>query len=290
LRKLQMQILAALASGAPQEVIDELIKRYNEAMQRYVAALAANPPPPGQQPMSPDTKTLGMNDVQDLLKMIQQLSQAGERQKAAQLMAMLQSMLENMRMAQGGKGEQTPQSKAMNEKLQKLGGLMGKQRALLDKTYQQRQGKADPKDGGTQGLQKQQRDLEKELQDSLKGMDGKSAQKMREAGKSMGDAQNALGQKDLSNAGSAQNQALEALQQGAQALADEAQGKGTQTGGREDPLGRAQSPLGNSGVKIPGATDLARAREILQELRRRAGQMNRPQQERDYLDRLLKAF
>ena len=290
LRKLQMQILAALASGAPQEVIDELIKRYNEAMQRYVAALAANPPPPGEQPMSPDTKTLGMNDVQDLLKMIQQLSQAGERQKAAQLMAMLQSMLENMRMTQGGKGEQTPQSKAMNEKLQKLGGLMGKQRALLDKTYQQRQGKADPKDGGTQGLQKQQRDLEKELQDSLKGMDGKSAQKMREAGKSMGDAQNALGQKDLSNAGSAQNQALEALQQGAQALADEAQGKGTQTGGREDPLGRASSPLGNSGVKIPGATDLARAREILQELRRRAGQMNRPQQERDYLDRLLKAF
>jgi hypothetical protein len=43
-------------------------------------------------------------------------------------------------------------------------------------------------------------------------------------------------------------------------------------------------------VKIPGVTDLARAREILQELRRRAAQMNRPQAERDYLDRLLKAF
>jgi hypothetical protein len=48
--------------------------------------------------------------------------------------------------------------------------------------------------------------------------------------------------------------------------------------------------LGNSGVKIPGATDLARARQILEELRRRAAQMNRPQQERDYIDRLLKAF
>src|SRR5471032_3047687 len=54
LRKLQMMITAALASGAPQEVIDELLKRYNEAMQRYVAALAANPPAPGeQQPPSP---------------------------------------------------------------------------------------------------------------------------------------------------------------------------------------------------------------------------------------------
>jgi hypothetical protein len=43
-------------------------------------------------------------------------------------------------------------------------------------------------------------------------------------------------------------------------------------------------------VKIPGATDLARARAILMELRRRAAEMNRPQSERDYLDRLLKAF
>jgi hypothetical protein len=48
--------------------------------------------------------------------------------------------------------------------------------------------------------------------------------------------------------------------------------------------------LGNSGVKIPGATDLARARAILEELRRRAAQMSRPQPERDYIDRLLKAF
>jgi uncharacterized protein (TIGR02302 family) len=290
LRKLQMMITAALASGAPQEVIDELLKRYNEAMKRYVDALAANPPPPGQSPMSPDTKTLGMDDVQTMMEMIKKLSEAGEREKAAKLLAALQSMLENMRMSQGKNG-QSAQNKALNEKLQKYGNLMGKQRALLDKTFRQQQGQADPKDGGTQGLQKQQQELEKELQDSLKGMDGKSAQKMREAGKAMGDAQGALGRKDLPNAGSSQNQALDALRQGAQALADEAeQGTGRMGGGREDPLGRSNAQLGNSGVKIPGATDLARAREILQELRRRAGQMNRPQQERDYLDRLLKAF
>jgi len=254
--------------------------------------MAANPPPPGQQqPMSPDTKTLGMNDVAQLLKMIQQLSEAGDRAKAAQLLAMLQSMLENMRMAQGGKGDQGMQNKALNEKLQKFGGLMGQQRALLDKTFRQQQGQADPKDGGAKGLQKQQSDLEKQLQESLKGMDGKSAEKLREAGKAMGDAQNALGQKDLTNAGSAQNRALEALRQGAQTLTEEAQqGASKQAGGREDPLGRSTSPLGNSGVKIPGATDIARAREILQELRRRAAQMNRPQAERDYLDRLLKSF
>ncbi len=290
LRKLQMMLTAAMAAGAPQDVIEELLKRYNEAMQRYVQALAANPPPESQQPVSPDAKMLGMNDVQTLLQMIQKLSQAGDRQQAAQLLAMLQSMLENMHMTQqGGGGQgQSAQDKATNEALQKFGGLMSKQRGLLDKTFRQRQGQGDPKDGGAQGLARQQQDLQKELQDAMKGMDGKSAEKLREAGKAMGEAQGALGQKDLENAGSAQNQALEAMRQGAQALAQQAQ-NGQQQGGK-DPLGRGASPLGSSGVKIPGATDLARAREILQELRRRAAEMNRPQAERDYLDRLLKAF
>jgi hypothetical protein len=273
-------------------VVDELLKRYNEAMQRYLQAMAANPPPPGsQQPLSPDTKTLGMNDVQTLLAMIKKLSQAGEREQAARLLAMLQSMLENLRLTQGGQaglGGQSPRQKALNDAIQKFSGLMGKQRSLLDKTFRQKQGQADPKDGGAQGLQKQQQGLEKELQDSLKGMDGKSAEKLREAGKAMGEAQDALGRKDLANAGSAQNQALDALRQGAQELAQESQ-NGEQ-GQREDPLGRSGSPLGQSGVKIPGATELARARAILEELRRRAAQMNRPQAERDYLDRLLKAF
>jgi uncharacterized protein (TIGR02302 family) len=293
LRKLQMLLTAAMASGAPQEVIDELLKKYNEAMQRYLQAMAANPPPANQPPLSPDAKELGMNDVQTLMQMIQKLSQAGDREKAAQLLAMLQSMLENMRMSQGGSGsgQQSAQDKQRNEQLQKFGGLMSNQRSLLDKTFRQQQGQADPKDGGAQGLSKQQNDLQKELQDAMKGMDGKSQQKLQEAGKAMGEAQGALGRKDLPNAGSAQNQALEAMRQGAQALAEQAQkGQQGQKSGREDPLGRGASPLGSSGVKIPGATDLAKARAILEELRRRAAQMNRPQAERDYLDRLLKAF
>jgi len=292
LRKLQMMIMAALASGAPQDVLDELFKRYNEAMQRYMQALAANPTPESQAPLPKADLTMNQNDINALLKAIQQLSQAGDREAAAKLMAALQAMLENMHTqnAGSGSGEQTPQNKKLNDAIQKLGGLMGKQRDLLDKTFRQQQGQSDPKDGGAQGLQKQQNDLEKQLQDSLKGMDGKSAEKLREAGKAMGDAGQALGRKDMANAGSAQNQALDALRQGAQALADQADKNGQQPGGKEDPLGRSGPPLGNTGIKIPGQADLARAREILEELRRRAGQMNRPQAERDYLDRLLKAF
>ena len=243
-------------------------------MQRYMQAMAANPPSENQAPMSHDTKTLGENDIQQLMEMIQKLLQAGDRQQAAQLLAMLQSMLENMRMIQGGSGQGQGQSQrdmALNDKLQKFGGLMGKQRELQDKTFRQRQGQGDSKDGGPQGLQKQQQTLERQLQESLKGMDGKSAQKLREAGKAMGEAQGALGRRDLDNAGSSQNQALEALRQGAEQLAQQQQqGAKQQQGGRQDPLGRGNSPFGASGVKIPGAADLARARAILEELRRQS--------------------
>ena len=38
LRRLQALLAQAMANGAPQEVIDALLQRYNEAMQRYGGA------------------------------------------------------------------------------------------------------------------------------------------------------------------------------------------------------------------------------------------------------------
>jgi hypothetical protein len=43
-------------------------------------------------------------------------------------------------------------------------------------------------------------------------------------------------------------------------------------------------------VKIPGDIDVQRARRILEELRRRLGDPSRPQEELDYLERLLKDY
>jgi len=53
--------------------------------------------------------------------------------------------------------------------------------------------------------------------------------------------------------------------------------------------------MGNFGastedIGIPDQIELRRAREILDELRRRAGERNRPAVERDYIDRLLPKF
>jgi uncharacterized protein (TIGR02302 family) len=102
----------------------------------------------------------------------------------------------------------------------------------------------------------------------------------------------------------AQGRALEALRQGAQGLQQQAQGNG-QGGGRgyratsrrpgaggpgRDPLGRES---GNRGGALNGALnggdDVAqRARQVLEELRRRLADPNRPEEERNYFERLLK--
>jgi hypothetical protein len=62
-----------------------------------------------------------------------------------------------------------------------------------------------------------------------------------------------------------------------------------------DPLGRPRrDSVGGrdegSDVVVPTEMELQRAREIQEELRRRAGERERPQQELDYIDRLLRRF
>lgn len=67
-----------------------------------------------------------------------------------------------------------------------------------------------------------------------------------------------------------------------------------QQGGKRDPLGRklgeGKDQTEDDSTHIPDNVARQRAREIEQELRRRDSDRTRPQQELDYLDRLLKPF
>ena len=134
-------------------------------------------------------------------------------------------------------------------------------------------------------------------------------QQLGSAGEAMGEAEGALGEGDAGNAVDAQGRALEALRQGAQSLAQamqqqpgQGEGEGPGQPGRmgqpradrdTDPLGR---PLrgrdygDDTSVKVPGEIDVQRARRILEELRKRLGQTERPQLELDYIERLLRGF
>jgi len=293
LRQLQQLLSQAIAQGAPQAVIDALLERYQQALNRYLQMLAQNPPP-ASQPIPPGAKVLKPEDLQALLKAIEQLAQTGNREQAQQLLAMLQSMLENLHMTAGAGGSQ--QDNAQNKALQGLSDLMGKQRDLMDKTYREQQGNPDPKAGGPKGLSDQQGQLKDQLNQLMQGLGkdgGPGGKKLGEAGKSMGEAQGQLGSRSLDEAQQSEKKALDAMREGAGALAKQMMqqnGQGQQEGGNEDPLGREGNGAFGSGVKIPDKSAMERARNILKELRKRAEERGRPKEELDYIDRLLKQF
>jgi uncharacterized protein (TIGR02302 family) len=151
-------------------------------------------------------------------------------------------------------------------------------------------------------LAKRQQELKDKLQSLIDRfrMEGADAPEQFDgAQKSMGNAQNALGQDDLDQATQAQNQALDSLRKGAQSLAEQMMqsgeiqaGQGPGNNGR-DPLGRPdrsnRPDLGLS-VKVPDEIDIQRAREVLDEIRQRLGDPQRPTFELDYLERLIKPF
>jgi hypothetical protein len=275
------------------------MQRYQQALQRYLQAMAKNaqasngPPPPGTKVITPD-------DIAKMMKLIQQLAESGSRDAAAKMLAMLQSLLENMQMS-GGSGGGGQGDKAMSDAIQGMSDLIGRQRQLMDKTYREGQDAGDPKDGGAKGLSEQQGKLRDDLNAILKGLGKKgapAAKNFGDAGKAMGQAQGQLGGKDFDGANKSQQRALEDLQKGtaalAQALMQEQGGPGMKSGsqsGNEDPLGRESGAQGSiNGGKVPDKDSIARAREILKELRKRAGETGRSKEELDYLDRLLKEF
>lgn len=299
LREIQQLLSQALAQGAPQGVIEQLLERYRQALQRYMEAMAQNAPD-SKGTLPPNAKVLRAQDIEALLKAIEQMAQTGNRAQAQEMLSMLQGLLENLHMSRGGSGQGGPDSKALSDAIQGLGDLMGRQRQLLDKSYREGQGAGDPKDGGPKGLSGQQGKLREDLDKILKGLGAQhlpQPDNLGEAGRQMGQAQDQLGSGTFDRAGEAQKNALEALRQGSNALAQELMkrsGQGEQQeNGNDDPLGRAVGTKGGitgGKVKIPDQSELARARSILEELRKRASEQGRPKEELDYIDRLLREF
>ncbi len=296
LRRLQQMLSQALAQGAPQDQIDALMQRYREALDKYLHMLANSAQPGGQQ-QAGQALNINPDDLQKLLKAIEQAEQSGSREAAARMLAMLQSLLENLHMTQGGAGANGFASdKALSDAIQGLSDLMGRQRELMDKTYRQQQGTGDPKDGGAKGLAQQQGKLKDDLDKALKGLGSQEGKEsLGHSGREMGNAQGELGNDQLDGAGQSQKNALADLQNGIGDLANQLmkeQGGGQQGQANADPLGRTD---GNGfafgdGVKVPDRSTMERARSILQELRRRAAEQGRPKRELDYIDRLLKEF
>ena len=195
------------------------------------------------------------------------------------------------REGRSGQQQQQPDSNSFGELRQNQQGLRDRLNKLLDELKNRGFGQNDQNQQGQPGPGQGQEQLDQ----------------LGHAGEAMGDAAGNLGEGDAEGAVDSQGRALDALRKGAQGLAQSMQqqmGRGPGPGrpGRfgqsraqqeTDPLGR---PLrgrdygDDTTVRVPGEIDVQRARRIIEELRRRFGDFARPQEELEYIERLLKNY
>jgi uncharacterized protein (TIGR02302 family) len=330
LRRLQQELQNALANNAPDEEIDRLMRELSQSLDRYLQSLAQNMQnnPADEQPPPGPSKVITDRDLQRMLDRARELARSGDKEQARQLLSQLQDMLENLRTARPGQMGQRGNGQA-EQMMHDLQNLMQRQQQLLDRSFraQRRQGPgqdqgdqagqdAQPGSGSQTGdlgdAAQQQEALRHALGDAMRHMSdglGDIPDPLGRAERAMHDAVGALQRNAPGEAVGPQSEALDQLQQGARDFAKQLQeqlskeGRGTgdfEATGRlppdsldRDPFGR---PLSSNGtydqgdVAIPDDTVLQKSRQILDELRRRAGERSRPTIELDYIDRLLRQF
>lgn len=225
-----------------------------------------------------------------------QLGQMGERGDQHQ-----QNQGGQSRRGQGQQGQAGPRGPGQRgqQGQQGQGGQQG-QPQRGGQAGQQAQGRGQRGGAGGQ-LGARQGELRERLNsmlEQMRGMGGKPPDQLEGAGSAMGDAEGAIAEKNLDRATQQQTLALDRMRQGAQGMAEQMmqamQGqRGPGRGDSRDPLGRpdrTQGPDYGLSVKVPQEIDIQRAREIMDELRRRLGDPARPPIELDYLERLIRRF
>jgi hypothetical protein len=230
---------------------------------------------------------------------------------AQQLLGELRDLLDRL---QSGRMVDQGQNRRFGQMMDQFGNIIGRQQQLLDDTFneQRQQGQSQrgqrgqgQGEGDQQGAlgdrQRALRDMLGQLQQGLRDFGLNAPGQLDGAGEAMERAERALREGDLDAAGQEETRALDELRQGAREMAQQMLrqmpsrfGLGQDSQGELDPMGRppqrTDGPDPGVGVKVPDQIDVQRAREILEELRRRLGEPTRPTLELEYLERLLKLF
>ncbi|GGG80182.1 ATPase [Salipiger pallidus] len=188
-------------------------------------------------------------------------------------------------------------------------GQQGQQQGQGEDGQQGQGGQQSLEDSLAQRQQQLRNELNRQSQ-NLPGAGTEAGEAARDqlgrAGEAMDGAEEALRDGDLPGAIDRQSQAMEALREGMRSLGEamaqqgQQQGEGQQgqmeggdPGQQRDPLGRnagANGQLGSDESMVQDEDVYRRARELLDEIRRRSGDGERPQEELDYLERLLERF
>jgi uncharacterized protein (TIGR02302 family) len=311
LQRAQDRLEEAIRNGASPEEIDQLMKDMQQAMRDYTRELGEeamrNPQPPqeGGQEITGD-------QLQQMLDEIERLMNEGKTAEAMALMEQLRQLMENLQVTQGegqGEGQGNPSMKELGQTLQD-------QQGLSDDAYRdmQRDRNGEPGAQDPDELAERQGELRQRLNDLQSGRlpgdgteDGEAGRDaLDRAEEAMRQAERALEEGDLDGALDRQAEAMQAMREGMKEFGDalaqeqrDEQGTGgdQRQAGRADPNGK--DPLGREtgdAARIGSDQNMVqndpdtRAQELLDEIRRRSGEAERPQEELDYLKRLLDLF
>lgn len=317
LRRAQERLDEAVRNGADASEIAELMEELREAMRDYMQQLAEQPRERGEAPPDGESMEITQDQIQELLDRIQELMEEGRMDEAAELLAQLNALLENLQVAEGQGGEGMPGDQAMEG----LGDALRDQQDLSDDTFNQLQDEFRDRGDGDEGaegerdtgdLAERQRGLADQLRDQqLQPLPGEGTAEgeaaldaLERAQRAMEEAAEALESGETGEALSRQADAMEAMRDGMRAM-NEARAQerrdqmgdqaATETGdgSSRDPLGRDRNQGGEVGTDdnlLQGEDVYRRARDLLEELRRRSAELDRPDAELDYLRRLLDRF
>ncbi len=313
LLRAQEALMKALDRNASDAELERLMRELQNAMNRYMRELARklqeSPQTEQAMPMDPTTRIMRTADFQRMMEQIRDMMRAGARDAARQMLSQLRNMLESLRNARMMRGN--PQNQQGNQAFRQLQEMIQRQNQLMDRTFRQSQGNQQNMQNQIQqgaGQQQQLREMLQKFQQMMQGMmpgDSPAMRALGQAGQAMEDAARALGQGQPGQAVGPQGQALEALQRAGRGMMQQmmnrfARGSGIGMERQFNPLRSMRDPLGREWqgedgadtrrVTIPDKGAIERAQEILQELRKRAGQRHRPQLELDYINRLLQRF
>ncbi|TYR34958.1 TIGR02302 family protein [Mesorhizobium microcysteis] len=307
-----------------EQLMAELRDAMQDFLREFAERAQQNPDMAMQMPM--DGQELRQSDLDRMMDQIENLARSGARDQAMEMLQQLQEMMNNLQAGNQQQGQQGQGAQSeMRQQMDELGELMRRQQEMMNETFRldQMQRGDGQQQQGQQGqgqqpmtpeefaeamrqLQEGQGQLQQDLQaltEALEGMGMEPGEGFGDAGEAMGRAEGSLGEGQGERAVGEQGQALEALRRGAQDMMQQMmqamrqegdQGSG-QEGGRQqssdrDPLGRPRATTGpdfGNSVEVPDEIDVQRARQILEEIRRRLGNALSPELERNYLERLL---
>ena len=320
LRNARQRLWEALRRDSEAKEIERLMDELQRALDRYLAAMAAELARRGETGSPTDLgisrEMLRSDDLRELIDMARQLARTGARDSARQLLAELQRILDGLRMGLEASGSRRDLIEA-HKLMQALRNLGQRQQDLLDKTFQQLRALRAQQDRREPGEQApwskegaaEQDALRRELGEQMLRLDsfiGGIPPPVGKAERAMRGAVDALDGGRLGTAVEKQTEAVDHLNQAVES-AGEAMARrlgglsGMFAGDPDDDGGDGgdifgRSPeggyrgMGAGQVKIPDRIELHRAQEILRELRRRAGERHRPPAELGYIERLLRRF